>query len=181
MNKLELARQLAIDAHEGQIYGDGPSGIHPYIYHLEQTVTLLKNIGCDDEILLCAMVLHDTLEDTSLSYSYLKTKMGIEVADRVSELTHDNADSYMNYIYSIAWASPWNNYNLSIILLKLIDNLCNLRQSIKGQDIRRIEKYNASISYLKCACIKAYGVRYTDDTETMLHSILVKLNTLKEN
>ena len=175
MNKLELARQIAVAAHEGQTYGD-----KPYVYHLEQTVRLLKTIGCSDEDLLCAMMLHDTIEDTAITYSDLNIQMGIEVADRVADLTHDNNDCYMNYIYCIAWASPWNRYNLSISLLKLVDNLCNLRQSIKNQDTRRIEKYNASISYLKCACVKAYGVRYTDDTETMLHSILVKLNSLKE-
>lgn len=56
---------FAIKAHENQIRKDGK----PYIIHTVSVALELAKNGADDD-LICAGLLHDTVEDTNITLSY---------------------------------------------------------------------------------------------------------------
>lgn len=58
-----LARELARYVHRRQKY----NGDHPYLDHLDQTVTVLERFEVTDPEILAAGYLHDALEDTELT------------------------------------------------------------------------------------------------------------------
>jgi guanosine-3',5'-bis(diphosphate) 3'-pyrophosphohydrolase len=56
------ARDMAIEAHGDQKYGDDP-----YIVHLDEVTSILAEYGYSDDVTLAAGVLHDAIEDTKLT------------------------------------------------------------------------------------------------------------------
>lgn len=58
-NLVQRAKDIAIAAHAGQMYGDGI----PYWHHLKDTHDALVEFGCVDQEVLAAGWLHDILED----------------------------------------------------------------------------------------------------------------------
>ena len=77
------ARKLAEHAHAGQVRKY--SG-EPYSVHLREVANYCTEIRCRDEVIAAAW-LHDTLEDTNLSYTEIKNLFGDEVARLVLEVT----------------------------------------------------------------------------------------------
>lgn len=83
------ALEFAIAAHAGQVrkrYG------LPYHVHLTSVVAVLRHAGCYDENILCAAVLHDTIEDTNTTHIQLAEVFGKSIADLVLELTNSGID-----------------------------------------------------------------------------------------
>ena len=76
------ARQFALEAHGGQKYGE-----HPYVFHLDQVESVLREFGHESEILRAAAQLHDVLEDTSVSHEELGREFPAEVFDIVVAVT----------------------------------------------------------------------------------------------
>ena len=95
MGRLEdKALEFASIKHEEQLDDQG----RPYfIAHIIQVHSLLKDIT-DDEEILCAGILHDTIEDTDTTYEELVHEFTKEIADLVMEVTHEG-DSYMNFYF----------------------------------------------------------------------------------
>lgn len=82
------ALEFATRMHEGQLRKDGK----PYIEHPKNVANYVKfyKKGADDlDILMAAAYLHDTLEDTNLSYYDIVEFFGPSVAGIVLELTTD--------------------------------------------------------------------------------------------
>jgi (p)ppGpp synthase/HD superfamily hydrolase len=85
-NLLDLigaARAFAAYAHEGQVrkYTGEPYIVHPVeVMEIVNTVT-------DDEEVLAAALLHDVVEDTSVTVEDLRAQFGDRVATLVDELT----------------------------------------------------------------------------------------------
>ncbi len=61
----------------------------PYIVHPLKVMNILLEVTQDKEILQAAL-LHDTIEDTPLTYKKIRFKFGKRVADLVQEVTNDN-------------------------------------------------------------------------------------------
>ena len=86
------AMKIAYDAHEGQLDHNGvPYIFHPY--HLAEQM--------DDEISCTAALLHDVVEDTSLTFEDLAKTFPEEVMEVVKLLTHDENDNYFDYVRKI--------------------------------------------------------------------------------
>ena len=86
---LERALRTAATAHAGQTR---KGGAIPYVTHLTGTAIILARAGFSDEELLAAAILHDTLEDTTLTAEELESDFGHRVASLVrdaSEVKHD--------------------------------------------------------------------------------------------
>lgn len=81
--------KLAYRAHHGQVDYNGI----PYIFH---PIHLAE--AMDDEISCCVALLHDTLEDTSVSLEDLKAIFPPEVTDAVALLTHKEGTDYFDYV-----------------------------------------------------------------------------------
>jgi len=96
--------------HQG-ILDDGGK---PYFdAHCIQVFNIMQ-ILTDDEDVLCAAILHDTLEDTDTTYNDLKRVFNKRVADLVRELTKEG----YNYFPRLK--------SLDAILIKFADRLSNL-------------------------------------------------------
>ena len=86
------AMKIAYDAHQGQLdYNHVPYIFHPY--HLAEQM--------DDEIACTVALLHDVVEDTSLTFGDLEQRFPAEVIEAVKLLTHDENTDYFDYIRKI--------------------------------------------------------------------------------
>nr|GMC75978.1 probable GTP diphosphokinase RSH2, chloroplastic [Ipomoea batatas] len=76
----------AENAHRGQMRASGD----PYLQHCVETAVLLATIGANSTV-VAAGLLHDTLDDTFVTYDYISLSFGAGVADLVegvSKLSH---------------------------------------------------------------------------------------------
>ncbi len=80
------AKKFAHEKHKNQKRKDG---VTPYSDHLEGVVNRLKNLGIVDKDVLCAAWLHDTIEDTDVTFDQINEMYGREVAVIVLSLTKD--------------------------------------------------------------------------------------------
>jgi (p)ppGpp synthase/HD superfamily hydrolase len=80
---IERADRYAFAAHEG-----GRSVGATRIEHPRAVAALLADRGVNDEIVAAAL-LHDVLEDTSVTRDELQREFGVRVADLVAHLTED--------------------------------------------------------------------------------------------
>ena len=86
------AMRLAYEAHHGQVdKGGQPYIFHPY--HLAEQMT--------DEIATCVALLHDVVEDTSVTMDELEQEFPKEVTDALKLLTHDKDTDYFVYVRAI--------------------------------------------------------------------------------
>lgn len=124
--KVNLAKSFASDAHQGQIYGSVP-----YIQHLEETYQVAVDHGLDEEI-QCGCWLHDTLEDTKVTYSELVDIFGVSIAEMVYCVTDElgrNRKERKEKTYPKIASNPES------IAVKLCDRIANIENAIKhGED-----------------------------------------------
>ncbi len=85
MTKFELALKFAVDAHEGQ--KRKLSGT-PYILHPCEVAAIVSTYTHDEDV-LCAAVLHDVVEDTSVPAEIIYEKFGKRVGDLVASETEN--------------------------------------------------------------------------------------------
>ena len=71
---IERAYQVALAAHAGQIRKSG----EPYIHHPLSVATIVARQGLDD-VTVAAALLHDAVEDTSISLEDLEQDFGPDV------------------------------------------------------------------------------------------------------
>lgn len=74
------AIKFAVEAHEGQ-YRKGTD--IPYITHLINVMQLLYDYDCSEQIII-AGILHDTIEDTNVTFDDIKINFGEKIAKIVS-------------------------------------------------------------------------------------------------
>ena len=110
----EKALEFASIKHEGQLDDQD----RPYFFaHIIQVYGLLKDVT-DDEEILCAGILHDTLEDTDTTYEELVHEFTKEIADLVLELTFEGNSEIGRYFPKL--------HSHKAIVVKFADRLSNL-------------------------------------------------------
>lgn len=124
MNNLILAIAFAADKHRNQRRKDHEAS--PYINHPIALANVLANeAGVEDEHVLMASVLHDTIEDTETTEQELLRLFGKGVADIVMEVTDDKTlpktERKRLQVEHVAHISRRAK------LVKLADKICNLR------------------------------------------------------
>lgn len=122
-----MAWGLAIKFHAGQLYGKAP-----YTKHLQDVVNSLESTH--DERLIIIGILHDILEDTSCPPEVLTTLFEDKVVDAVWALTKGKDEARSAYLARVK-ANPL------ALVVKRHDALCNLTESMKRGDMRRVSKY----------------------------------------
>jgi len=124
--RIEAAFELANSAHEGQTRKSG----EPYIRHPVAVATIVARQGLDD-IAVSAALLHDAVEDTSVTLDDLESRFGAELAgivDGVTKLERVKYDSKEQQQAAtmrkmiVAIAS-----DIRVLIIKLADRLHNLR------------------------------------------------------
>ena len=124
MNRLISALAFAAHKHRDQRRKDAVAS--PYINHPIALANVLANeSGIDEEWVLIAAVLHDTVEDTETSEEELIREFGQEIASIVLEVTDDQllskAERKRLQVESASTISRQAK------LVKLADKICNLR------------------------------------------------------
>lgn len=139
---LEHAIELACKAHRGQEYPVPER--EPYVLHLFRVM-----LAVDGEAARTAAVLHDVLEDTTLTVEDLLSS-GIPrmVVDAVVALTHRPEDSYEEYIERVAD----NELAIKVKLADLADNLANNQRLPRTPGVvARINRYERAMRRLSSA------------------------------
>ena len=131
------AMVLAYSAHHGQFDKGGV----PYIFH---PIHLAEEM--DDEISTCVALLHDTVEDTSVTLEDLAKEFPAEVVNAVRLLTHSEDVDYFDYVRAI-------KQNPIAVKVKLADlrhnsDLTRLEE-ITPEALERVEKYKAALALLE--------------------------------
>ena len=85
MTKLDHAIKFATDAHAGQ---KRKMTNTPYILHPLEAAAIVASITTDEDV-ICAAVLHDTVEDTDVKAETIRSEFGDRVAELVSAETEN--------------------------------------------------------------------------------------------
>jgi (p)ppGpp synthase/HD superfamily hydrolase len=81
----QRAASFAARAHLNQTRKDGST---PYFAHPARVALTIAHVfRCEDETVIAAALLHDTIEDTQTDYDDIEESFGSEVADCVAALT----------------------------------------------------------------------------------------------
>ena len=127
-SQLMLATEYAAQQHRDQRRKGGDD--RPYINHPIEVAALLADIGnVTDVNILCAAVLHDTVEDTPTTLDELNTLFGPTVTAFVAEVSDDRSLSRAERKrLQVLHASKLSH---GAKLIKLADKLCNVRDMIQ--------------------------------------------------
>lgn len=132
----DRAFTFAIEKHKGQAYGN-----YDYSYHLSCVVEKVQWLFGEDEVLASIGWLHDSQEDTDATYGEIVLLCGQVVADAVLSVTKMKGESYKDYIKRV-------KSNGRGLKAKIADTLCNLEESVKIGDIKRVKKYTKQLELL---------------------------------
>lgn len=119
------AAAFAARAHQGHLRKDKET---PYVSHVFRVCMIVRDLfGFDDPRMLCAALLHDTIEDTKTDFDDLAERFSPEVAEWVALLTKDKRleekEREAKYIRGLQEA-PWQVKACK--LADVYDNLSDL-------------------------------------------------------
>lgn len=139
MRNLLDAIELAFQSHRGQV----DKARQPYIRHC---MRVMENVRGDDYVKMAA-VLHDLLEDTSVTVKNLQDAgYPMDVVSLIYRLTREKDTPYMEYINNIGLHSV----TARIKVVDLEDDMDLSRfPEITEIDIRQLEKYKKAWDYLQ--------------------------------
>ncbi len=126
VDQVRKAYQMAAEAHAGQKRASGED----YVVHVVEVATLLAQFKLDTASLVAALI-HDVVEDTSLTLTDVEEEFGYEVGqivDGVTKIgrvefrshTEQQVENYRKLLLSMA-------QDARVILIKLADRLHNMR------------------------------------------------------
>ena len=121
---------VAYNAHHGQL---DHSGV-PYIFH---PLHLAEQM--DDEVSVCAALLHDVVEDTSVTLKDLEKDFPLEITEIVHLLTHEEGTDYFEYVRTL----KKNPIARRIKLADLAHNSDETRLASKSMSRDEIEHFRA--------------------------------------
>lgn len=126
--KFEKARQMAVEVHGEQTYGD-----KPYEHHLQYVVNILNRfefeIESDEDFpLFISAWLHDSLEDTDLEKFQIENEFGEVVADIVWRVTDEEG---ANRKERKAKTYVKIKESEKAIILKLADRIANVESCLQ--------------------------------------------------
>lgn len=127
----ERAMYMAVRAHKDQKYGT-----QPYSAHLADVVRRVKTITDDPEVIAAAW-LHDTIEDTTVTYGDIERAFSKNVADMVWAVTgigQNREEKMANAIAKIA-KTPGAE------LVKSADRLSNASASKDENKMKLYQRY----------------------------------------
>ena len=88
----QKAMQIAYHAHHGQFDCNGI----PYVFH---PVHIAEQM--DDEYSCCVALLHDVVEDTSITLEELSKDFPLMIIEALQLLTHEKGTDYFDYVRRI--------------------------------------------------------------------------------
>ena len=136
MTRLELALSVAKEAHAGQVDKAG-------VDYIDHPTAVAEKVAAEDEKIVA--LLHDTLEDTDLTYDSIRDLFGETVADAVRTMTHRDDEDYFDYIRRV----KQNPISRAVKIADLDHNMDLSRlPRITDKDLKRVEKYRKALAIL---------------------------------
>ena len=173
-HSVSKAYNFALEAHQNQKREEGV----PYIIHPVAVAKILTDLKLDSATITTGL-LHDTIEDTNVTYDSVKKEFGEEVANlvegvtKISELENKaSSDSKAENFRKLILAT---SKDIRVLLVKLADRLHNMRtiQFVKDEDkVIRIAKETMEI-YAPLADRMGMN-RIRDELEDLSFSVLNK-------
>jgi len=121
-----LLKALDFAAHNHRDQRRKDRAASPYIYHPLELANVLAREGRFGDIdLLCAPLLHDTLEDTASTPKGLRRAFGPKIARIVAEVTDDKSLSKAKR--KALQVRHARHISAEAKLVKLADKICNIR------------------------------------------------------
>jgi len=124
--RIRSAFEIARKAHGPQLRKDG----NPFIVHPLAAAEIVAEIGMDEDS-LCAALLHDCIEDTSVTHEDIEKLFGKDVAaivegvTKLTRVTYTSAEEeQMENLRKMLFAMA---QDIRVILIKLADRLHNMR------------------------------------------------------
>ena len=142
VKKILKAYEFAYNAHKDQKRESG----EPYIIHPVNVAEILANLELDDDT-ICAALLHDVIEDTSVTRDDISKEFGEEVTELI-----DGVTKLKSLTYTDKEEQQMENYRKMflamgkdprVILIKLADRLHNMRTLnyvTEGKQIRKAKE-----------------------------------------
>jgi GTP diphosphokinase / guanosine-3',5'-bis(diphosphate) 3'-diphosphatase len=121
-----ILKALAFAAHKHRDQRRKDPRASPYINHPIALANVLRNEGgVEDPVVICAALLHDTLEDTETTPAELEKEFGARIRDIVLEVTDDKLLPKTERKRLQIEHAP--RLSEAAKLVKLADKICNLR------------------------------------------------------
>jgi guanosine-3',5'-bis(diphosphate) 3'-pyrophosphohydrolase len=139
-----LFKALAFAAHKHRDQRRKDADASPYINHPIALADVLVNEGgISDVEVLCAALLHDTVEDTATTHEELLDEFGSRIARIVAEVTDDKRLPKAERKRLQVEHAPHISHEAKLV--KLADKLANLRDVAErppaGWDLQRRREY----------------------------------------
>lgn len=117
---IEKCREIAFQAHAGQVRKLGDDFGKPYIVHPERIAS-----NFDDPYLVCVAWLHDVVEDTPMNFEDLK-KLGVpaEVIMGIDGMTRREGETYLDFILRV----KDNQFAMPVKIADIKDNMVSLKE-----------------------------------------------------
>ncbi len=173
-DSLKKAYNFALDAHQDQKRDEGV----PYIIHPVAVANILTDLKLDSATITTGL-LHDTIEDTNVTYDTVKREFGEEVAnlvDGVTKLsaledkatTNSKAENFRKLILA-------TSKDIRVLLVKLADRLHNMRtiHFVKDKD-KIIRKAKETMEIYAPLADRMGMNRIRDELEDLSFSVLNK-------
>lgn len=118
----------------------------PIYHHLLSVLNIFRgshDYTTPSEDIVC--VLHEVMEDGSVTVDELRERFGNEVAEAVDAISRRDGESYMTYIKRCAL----NEIARKVKIADLRDNMDITRLSkVTDEDLNRLKKYHKAYRYL---------------------------------
>ena len=147
---LNKAKTLATQAHQNQTRKFDNS---PYINHLNKVKAILEHFNFSDVKHLCAALLHDVIEDTSVTSIEIEETFGVEIRSMVEQLTDDK--SLPLKARQQATINKLVDQQAAIHVIKLADLISNLSALPPSWKMDKRKDYFNWCENLIAACNKA--------------------------
>lgn len=136
---VERAYRFAAHAHEGQCRKSG----EPFVAHPVEVALILSGLRMDAET-VCGALLHDTVEDTSVTVEQISEQFGDAVAqlvDGVTKITRIEVENLSDeQAQTIRKMFVAMSKDIRVVIIKLADRLHNMRTLGALHEDRRIFK-----------------------------------------
>lgn len=155
-------QDFAANAHKGQTYGE-----HPYIRHLADVESVLRRFGFQDNDLLTAAWLHDSVEDAGVSIHDITSRFGLDVAILVYAVT-DGKGKNRKERKAVSYRKMVDRPRA--IILKLADRIANVENSLNNNS-GLLQMYRKEHP-LFCEKLRRFSPPETEEMWMHLESIL---------
>ncbi len=171
---LNKAYNFALDAHQNQKREEGV----PYIIHPVAVANILTELKLDSATITTGL-LHDTIEDTNVTYETVKKEFGEEVANLVDGVTklsaledkvsdNSKAENFRKLILA-------TSKDIRVLLVKLADRLHNMRTINFVKDKEKIIRKAKETMEIYAPLADRMGMnRIRDELEDLSFSVLNK-------